>query len=93
LQTAGTNGNVGRNSLVGPGYADFDVSLSKATRITERSNLDLRFDCFNIANHTNFNVPASSLYEGAGIANPTAGIIFGTVSTSRQIQLSARFAF
>jgi Carboxypeptidase regulatory-like domain len=93
LQTAGTNGNVGRNSLVGPGYADFDVSLSKATRITERSNLNLRFDCFNIANHTNFNVPASSLYEGAGIANPTAGIIFGTVSTSRQIQLSARFAF
>jgi hypothetical protein len=93
LQTAGTNGNVGRNSLVGPGYADFDVSLSKATRITERSNLNLRFDCFNIANHTNFNVPASSLYEGAGISNPTAGIIFGTVSTSRQIQLSARFAF
>jgi outer membrane receptor protein involved in Fe transport len=93
LQPAGTVGNVGRNSLVGPGFVNFDASLSKDTHLGERSVLNLRFDVFNIANHADFNVPNSSLFAGPGIQDPTAGHIFSTVAPSRQIQLSARFAF
>jgi outer membrane receptor protein involved in Fe transport len=50
-------GNVGRNAFRGPNYANFDFSLSKNTKLTEKVNVQLRVDMFNILNHPNFSNP------------------------------------
>jgi len=98
LQPAGIFGNLGRNTLTAPGVRTVDLGVSKNTRISERSSLNLRLDIFNVANHTNFAFPNAALYTGVdangnGIPNPTAGLITSTATTSRQLQLSAKFTF
>jgi hypothetical protein len=75
-----------------------DLGVSKNTRISERSNLNLRLDIFNVANHANFGFPNAALFTGVdasgnGVPNPTAGLITSTSTTSRQLQLSAKFTF
>ena len=50
-------GNLGRNSLLGPHYRQFDFSLYKNTSITERLKMELRFEAYNLFNHPNFASP------------------------------------
>ncbi|MDQ3652053.1 MAG: TonB-dependent receptor [Acidobacteriota bacterium] len=50
-------GTLGRNSLAGPDYRNFDFSVFKTTPITEQVNLQLRAEVFNIFNHPNFASP------------------------------------
>jgi len=57
--TPGTRhyGNLGRNSLVGPTYKQWDFVLYKNTAISERVKLQLRAEFFNVLNHPNFSSP------------------------------------
>ncbi len=50
-------GSLGRNSLIGPGYSNFDFSIFKTTPLTERVKLQLRAEIFNLFNHPNFASP------------------------------------
>lgn len=50
-------GSLGRNSLIGPAYRNFDFSVFKTTPITERVKVELRAEIFNIFNHPNFSSP------------------------------------
>ena len=50
---SGTLGNTKANSLQAPGYVDVDISLSRRFAITERQGIEIRWETFNIANHTN----------------------------------------
>jgi hypothetical protein len=50
-------GNSPRNGFYGPHYRNFDFSLIKDTKITERVSMQLRADFFNIFNHPNFANP------------------------------------
>ena len=50
-------GNLPRNAFFGPSYHNWDFSLAKTTRLSERLNMQLRVDFFNILNHTNFSNP------------------------------------
>jgi hypothetical protein len=70
----GTYGNVGRNAVRGPGLFNFNVSLSRSFRISERFSLQVRADAFNILNHTVF-------VGGFAPAGQPAGASYGTVST------------
>jgi len=56
---AGTRhyGNLGRNSLIGPHFRQFDFSIFKDTTITERLKMQLRFEAYNLFNHPNFANP------------------------------------
>jgi hypothetical protein len=101
---AGYVGNVRRDSLTGPGFADWDLSLLKSTHITERTRLQLRAEFFNILNHTNLQLPNEVVYSAGPtqgtLANQSAvatfgspGVITATANTSRQIQLGAKFIF
>ena len=49
----GTYGNLGRDTLTGPGIANLDFSALKNTSLTERFRLQFRAEFFNIANRTN----------------------------------------
>jgi outer membrane receptor protein involved in Fe transport len=96
---AGTFGDAGRNILAGPDFAEFDLAIIKNTKLTERTGLEFRGEFFNIANHPNFAVPTNTVGpNGAGgngdaIFVPTAGEIFSTVGSSRQIQFGLRLTF
>ncbi|MGH9969540.1 MAG: carboxypeptidase regulatory-like domain-containing protein [Pyrinomonadaceae bacterium] len=50
-------GSLGRNSLIGPGYRNFDFSVFKTTPITEQVKVELRAEIFNIFNHPNLSSP------------------------------------
>jgi outer membrane receptor protein involved in Fe transport len=57
--TPGTRhyGNLGRNSLLGPHFRQFDFSIFKDTMLTERLKMELRFEAYNLFNHPNFANP------------------------------------
>ena len=50
-------GNLGRNSLHGPSFKEFNFAFYKTTNLTERLTMQLRADFFNILNHPNFANP------------------------------------
>lgn len=53
----GTFGTLGRNAIYGPRFHNVDFALTKETPITDRANLQLRAEFFNILNHPNFALP------------------------------------
>jgi hypothetical protein len=85
-------GNNGRNSIYGPGVADWDFSVMKDTHISESLNVQFRAEFFNILNHANFQSPLdnSTVLNQDGTATPGAGVIDATTTTSRQIQLGLK---
>ena len=62
-------GTLGRNSLRGPQFKQWDLALYKDTAITERLNMQLRVEVFNVPNHANFANP----FLPAFIADPGIG--------------------
>lgn len=86
-------GNLGRNTFRGPGQANFDFSLIKNFRITERQALRFTTDFFNVWNHANFANPSSTDVENIGLTNSPFGKITSTVGTPRLIQFSLRYSF
>ena len=64
---AGTFGNLARNALFGPGFADVDIAVVKNTPITERVKTQLRADVFNVFNRANLPIPGSG---GASMTSP-----------------------
>ena len=99
LQPAGEIGDLGRNTLVGPKFFDFDLGITKATKITERMNIEFRAEAFNLLNHPNFGLPGLALFSGfnqntqQANSNGLAGVITNTVGTSRQLQFAVKFRF
>ncbi len=90
----GTYGNVGRDTLTGPGIAELDFSALKNTSLTERVRLQFRAEFFNIANHANFATPNAVVFTSASSTPaPTAGVITATSTTSRQIQFGLKLLF
>jgi hypothetical protein len=61
----GVEGNERPNQFRNPGYADYDLSLKKVTPITERVNLELRLDTFNLFNRVNYQNVDTNLQDGA----------------------------
>ncbi len=52
--TGGAVGNLGRDTLTGPGLSEWDLSVLKSTRFGERLNTQFRAEFFNVLNHSNF---------------------------------------
>jgi hypothetical protein len=86
--TIGTEGNAGRDIIRGPGRNNFDFALMKDTRITESTRVELRFEFYNIFNHTQF--------DPNGINTDFNSSAFGTETAAfapRTIQLAAKLYF
>ncbi len=86
-------GNLGRNIYRGPHQQNWDFSLIKNFKITERQQLRFTTDFFNIWNHANFGNPSINDVETISLPNSPFGKIFSTVGTPRLIQFSLRYAF
>jgi hypothetical protein len=82
IPAAGTFGDAGRNILRNPGLEQFDVSLLKNTRITERVTAQFRAEFFNVLNHANFASPAAN-----GNNLLTAGSSFGLSQESANMSV------
>jgi outer membrane receptor protein involved in Fe transport len=67
-------GTEGRNALLGPAFRQWDFSIIKNTRLTERYTLQLRADAFNLLNHPNFSNPLlpSFFDDISGFSSPNA---------------------
>lgn len=86
-----TFGDAGRNSLLGPGYGEVDLSLAKAFVITERTRLDLKWDVFNALNRVNLGNPTC---PGAAFVDiGDAGQICSIVDFRRRMQIGAHLTF
>jgi carboxypeptidase family protein/TonB-dependent receptor-like protein len=63
-------GNLGRNALQGPPFKQWDLAIYKTTKITERLNVQLRAEFFNLLNHPNFSNPLLPAF----IADPASNV-------------------
>jgi len=92
----GTFGNVDRNTFHGPGISNTDAAVAKETKFTERVGLELRFEFFNVFNHTQFLMPDPLGTNSVQDVQNGGGGVFGQVLTSRDpriIQLGAKINF
>jgi hypothetical protein len=86
-------GNLARNSFRGPGQQNWDFSLIKNFKLTERQNLRFTTDFFNMWNHANFANPTVTDVETISPQNSPFGKITSLVGTPRLIQFSLRYSF
>jgi hypothetical protein len=85
----GCLGNVGRQTVRGPGGWDTDIALIRGFPVTEHTHLDFRAEAFNLFNHPWFGNPSTSLNS------PTFGQITSTLSPTNQriLQLALKYVF
>jgi hypothetical protein len=86
---AGTYGNLGRNSLVGPGYVNTDASFSRSVRLPlgDAGKLTFRAEAFNLFNRPDLGTP------GTKVASSTFGVITATSAAPRIVQFSLKVLF
>jgi hypothetical protein len=95
-------GDLGRNSVIGPGLVNVDFSTVKnnyVPRISETFNIQFRAEFFNVLNRANFAPPALAANQGGGPLEiissvgqpvPGFGLITSTQTPARQIQFALR---
>jgi hypothetical protein len=81
-------GNSGIGIIRGPDQVNFDVSVIKNTRLTERQNLQFRTEFFNIANHPVFANPTTARNNAS-----LFGVINSTIGNPRLIQFALKYSF
>lgn len=81
------DGNVGRNSLYGPGFKDIDLGLFRNIRLERGIVFQLRGEATNIFNLVSLANPTANLGSG------NDGKITGAAGTQRIIQVGARLTF
>jgi Carboxypeptidase regulatory-like domain len=86
---SGFYGNLGRDTLIGPGLATWGFSALKNTSIYEHLTLQFRAEIFNLLNRANFNTPNLIVFTPSGVSG-TAGAISSTSTTSRQVQFGLK---
>ncbi|MEJ7607288.1 MAG: hypothetical protein WKF37_13735 [Bryobacteraceae bacterium] len=84
LQPFGTYGNVGRNTVIGPGIIGFDVSTLKDFAVHERLRMQFRFEAFNAPNHPNWGLPDGT------VSSPNFGKICSTRTDMRDLQFGLK---
>ena len=88
LGPLGTEGNVSRDSIYGPGLFNVDFSVIKRTALTEKLDSEFRAEVFNLLNRANLGLPDPAVFTG-----PTAGQITTLSTPPRQIQFVLRLLF
>ena len=82
-----TYGNVGRNSVYGPGLQTMDLGLVREFAVAEKARFEARAEFFNALNHTNLGTP------NRFVNTSSFGSITEVATPGREIQVSARISF
>ena len=82
-----TFGNVGRNTIYGPGMRTLDIALHREFALTEKLRFQIRGELFNALNHTNLGTP------NRFVNTPQFGTITEAATPGREVQLGARISF
>jgi hypothetical protein len=82
-----TYGNVGRNSVYGPGMQTMDLGVVREFSVTEKTRFEARAEFFNAFNHTNLGTP------NRFVNTASFGSITEVSTPGREIQVSARLSF
>ena len=72
--------------MVGPGFANVDFALAKTWRLGAATELEFRWEVFNLFNRANFDLPSRIF------GTPNFGRIF-SAKNPREMQFGARLAF
>lgn len=86
-------GDLGRNAFTGPGFLDTDFSLIKDTKLTERLNLQFRFEAFDVFNEVNFGNPVLNIQSGSFGDITSTRFPNGDQGSSRQLQAALKLQF
>ncbi len=94
----GTVGNSRRNQLIGPGLAQWDLTLMKNTKITEKLDMEIRWEVFNVLNRGNFysypdNTFGASFGTGHQDSDVGAGNPVIAQGGPRNMNFSIKFTF
>ncbi len=84
-------GTTARDFFRGPGRVNLDLALAKTTAITERVNVELRMEAFNVFNHTQFANPDTNIDDNT--FGQITSTTIGTLQTQRIVQLAGRLTF
>jgi hypothetical protein len=92
LAGAGNFGNVGRNTIIGPGAWNLDMALSRGFPVYHEQTFTVRVEAFNLTNTTHFANPGTSLGTPStfGVINSTAA---GSAGNPRILQLAGKYVF
>lgn len=95
VRSATDYGSAGVGILPGPGQVNFDFSVLKTTRITERQSVQFRAEFFNLFNHAQFNGPSQTGVAPAlpNVNSPTGGWITSTSVNPRIVQFALKYLF
>jgi len=80
-------GNVGRNTVYGPGRQTLDLALQREFAMTETVKVQVRAEAFNALNHSNLGTP------NRFVNTPQFGTITEAATPGREIQLGLRVTF
>jgi len=86
---ANTFGNLGRNSVRGPGYANYNVSLFRSFVVYEQARLEFRAEAYNLTNSAHFANPIANVSS----ANFGQSIATLPYDPERRLQLAVRILF
>lgn len=91
-------GNAGRAVLRGPELVNFDFSIFKRFRLTEKQNLEFKVELFNIFNTPNFNLPnlgSGGGSSGVGFIDVSGGAAVSSTlpDNQREIQFALKYSF
>jgi hypothetical protein len=82
-----TFGDVGRNTVYGPGLQTLDLALQREFSVTEKTRFQFRAEFFNALNHTNLGTP------NRFVNTPQFGTITEAATPGREVQLGLRLSF
>jgi hypothetical protein len=92
----GTFGNVGRNTVRGPGFQNWDFSLFKNFPVSESKRLEFRAEFFNLFNHVNPIFYNLGEISAEPVAVELGTPVFGypiSARAPREIQVALKFYF
>jgi hypothetical protein len=87
VPSAFTFGDVGRNTIYGPGMQTLDLALHREFALTEKVKFQFRAEVFNALNHTNLGTP------NRFVNTPQFGTITEAATPGREVQFSGRLSF
>jgi hypothetical protein len=95
-------GSMGRNTIEGPGIFGWDMEVHKQFRMPYREThaVQFRMEAFNVLNHPNWGMPSLNILNGAAFpgqpgtnAHQNFGVINGTQTSMRQLQIGLKYSF